>query len=138
MLCTLQSKDLLYLHFQKVSGGSCRDIHVLVLIDTHTHTLESTDSASYLNGLLVMQDVQLGTLVALMPLFADNPASLGVWNITALFYGFLQLLQTLCGFCLLVIIARQLTNRALEKFYKLTIEYRNRLITITVRNLFSL
>lgn len=76
------------------------------------------DVAGHLNGLLVMQDIQLGTLVAIIPLFADRPASLGSWNVAAILYGFLQLLRTLCGFCLLVIIARQLTTRMLEKFYR--------------------
>ena len=78
------------------------------------------EGVGHLNGLLVMQDIQLGTLVALIPLFADRPASVGGWNIAALFYGFLQLLQTLCGFFLLVIIARQLTTRMLERFYRYT------------------
>ena len=72
----------------------------------------------HLSGLLVMQDIQLGTLVALMPLFADSPAPQSHWNIAPILYGFLQLLQTLCGFCLLVIVARQLTTRILEKFYR--------------------
>ncbi|CAI7994390.1 Transmembrane and coiled-coil domain-containing protein 3 [Geodia barretti] len=56
---------------------------------------DSVEVVGHLNGLLVMQDIQLGTLVALIPLFADRPASVGGWNIAALFYGFLQLLQTL-------------------------------------------
>lgn len=69
-----------------------------------------------LDGILVMQDIQLGMLVALIPFFADSPSnhSSGLNS----FIWFLQIVQVTVAFPLLIIVARGITTKLLEKFYK--------------------
>lgn len=64
-------------------------------------------------GVLLMQDVQLGILMALLPFFqgGTGPAqSVGVW--------LLQLLQVLFGLPVLVLVVRSLATRVIGKFHR--------------------
>ena len=70
-----------------------------------------SDMATPLAGLLVIQDIQLGFLVALMPFINKSDVSWLFWV--------LQLLQVVFGFPLLLFLTRGLTSKLLEKFYRL-------------------
>ena len=69
-----------------------------------------------LNGILVMQDIQLGMLVALIPFFTDSPSNSSS-EISTLFWV-LQVIQVTVAFPLLIIVARGVTTKFLEKFYR--------------------
>ena len=80
------------------------------------------DILSSLMGTLVMQDVQLGTLMALIPFFVEG-GSRGKGGRERSRYGYsveliLQILQLLFGFTLLLLVARGITTRVLERFYR--------------------
>ena len=74
-------------------------------------------------GTLVMQDVQLGTLMALIPFFVEGGGARGKGGRDRSRYGYsvelmLQILQLLFGFTLLLVVARGMTTRVLERFYR--------------------
>ena len=74
-------------------------------------------------GTLVMQDVQLGTLMALIPFFVEGGGAQGKGGRDRSGYGYsvelmLQILQLLFGFTLLLVVARGMTTRVLERFYR--------------------
>jgi len=71
----------------------------------------NTDLTTPLAGVLVVQDIQLGFLVAIMPFMVESDANWLLWA--------LQLLQVISGFPLLLFLTRGLTSRLLESFYTL-------------------
>lgn len=73
--------------------------------------LESEFGSSLL-GLLVMQDIQLGLLMALMPFFSAGHTH---HTKTTFITGFLQFVF---GFCLLVVVAQLMASKLLDKFYR--------------------
>ncbi len=81
-------------------------LSVQKLAESHSHS----DLATPLVGLLVVQDIQLGLLVALMPFMRGSDSSWLFWA--------LQLIQVVFGFPLLLFLTRGLTYRLLEVFYK--------------------
>jgi hypothetical protein len=60
-----------------------------------------------------MQDIQLGMLVALIPFFTDSPSNSSSGSL----FWFLQIIQVTVAFPLLIIVARGVTTKLLEKFY---------------------
>ena len=69
-----------------------------------------------------MQDLQLGTLVALMPFFSDRGGGGGGGRGEQWRWG-VQLLQVVLGFAVLLVAVRGLSMRAMERFYRCTIVY---------------
>ena len=67
-----------------------------------------------LDGIFVMQDIQLGMLVALIPFFTDSPSNSSSGSL----FWFLQIIQVTVAFPLLIIVARGVTTKLLEKFYR--------------------
>lgn len=76
-----------------------------------------SDVSTSLVGILVMQDVQLGTLMALMPFFVESKSSPGETQRTVPLWV-LQLLQVLFGFTFLLITTTGLATRKLDRFYR--------------------
>ncbi len=68
--------------------------------------------ARRLMGILVMQDVQLGLLMAVMAFF--SPGHTHQWK-GALF---VQFVQFVLGFCLLVVAAHLMATKLLDRFYR--------------------
>ena len=69
-----------------------------------------SDLSTSLGGLMVIQDIQVGFLVALMPFMSGSDSGWLLWA--------LQLLQVIFGFPLLLLLTRGLTSRLLGMFYR--------------------
>ena len=73
-------------------------------------------------GVLLMQDVQLGTLMALLPFFEDegdedgDPAQ-SFW-LSGKFLWFLQLLQVVFGLPVVVLVLRSAGTRIIGKYHR--------------------
>ena len=66
---------------------------------------------------MVMQDVQLGILMAVMPFFMEEEAhsTKSPWSIPS---SVLHLVQVMIGFTFLLVTTRGLTIRKLDRFYR--------------------
>ena len=75
------------------------------------------DISTSLVGILVMQDVQLGILMAVMPFFMEEEvhSAKSSWTIPS---GVLHLVQVMLGFTFLLLTTRGLTTRKLDRFYR--------------------
>lgn len=100
---------------------TCTSSHYIHMLKCHLHIFPfpvpsitssepSSDIATPLAGLLVLQDIQLGFIVALMPFINKSDISWVFWV--------LQLLHVVFGFPLVLFLTRGLTSRILEKFYR--------------------
>ena len=102
----------------------CRDLSTLLANEalslSLSHSEPESDVSNMLNGILVMQDIQLGMLVALIPFFASSSSSSSSPSTSGLstFLWFMQILQVTVGFPLLIIVARGVTMKLLDKFYR--------------------
>ena len=79
-----------------------------------------SEVADSVSGILMMQDLQLGTLVALLPFFEgwslskeEAEPQAHSWLMRSL-----QLLQVLFGFPLLVLVFRVIASRTGDRFHK--------------------
>ena len=75
------------------------------------------DISTSLVGILVMQDMQLGILMAVMPFFMEGEvhSTKSPWSIPP---GVLHLVQVMVGFTFLLLTTRGLTTRRLDRFYR--------------------
>ena len=65
-------------------------------------------------GVLSMQDIQLGMLMALLPFFGAGKGHTHLFSMAR----FLQLLQILFGLPALVLVVRSLATRVIGRFYR--------------------
>ncbi len=102
----------------------CVFVYVMCVL-VHAGAVPESEVADSVVGILMMQDLQLGTLVALLPFFQDWTTTSGEggggagggkgrgWMVPLL-----QLLQVLFGFPLLVLIFRLIAVRTGDKFHR--------------------
>ena len=84
----------------------------------HFFSVPELDMVDYVSGILMMQDIQLGTLMALLPFFEGGAFSKYHTHHPTIALWVLQLVQVLFGFPLLVLIFRLLAARIVEKFHR--------------------
>ena len=77
-----------------------------------------SDMMDSVNGILMMQDLQLGTLVALLPFFGGGDLSPDHTQKLGTVVSALQLVQVLFGFPLLVFIFRFLAAKIVDRFHR--------------------
>ena len=94
-------------------------------VPTLAESGSDSDLSTSLGGLMVIQDIQVGFLVALMPFMGGSDSGWLLWV--------LQLLQVIFGFPLLLLLTRGLTSRLLEMFYRSVLSEQARVFTCTCR-----
>ena len=95
----------------------CADVCMCVCL-----IVPDSELTDWVVGILMMQDLQLGTLVALLPFFEGWSLPEGVAREKTLVWGWLvkclQLLQVLFGFPLLVLVFRLCAGRMGDRIHR--------------------
>ncbi|XP_019864214.1 PREDICTED: transmembrane and coiled-coil domain-containing protein 3-like [Amphimedon queenslandica] len=122
---SLSSATLIkYLMEVIISSSKKRSLSVETISASSLEEPESSLVTS-LQGLLVVQDIQMASLVALMPFFASSHSN-GSASFISYLTSLMKLIQILVGFFLLLILTRFLSHKVLQPTFKLLSSIKNK------------